>query len=314
MTAPEPDTGGEQSQILSVVVTIVDGGTTLERCVEALHQQAGTVPLEVLVPFDDTVDHVADLASRYPDMQFLPMGKVETARPSGTAAGQHELFVRRRAHGLAAASGYLIAILEDRGVPRPGWAQEFVRLHESLPNRVIGGSIANKDPGWLNWAVFFCDFGRYEPPFEADARPYVSDVNICYKRSALLDTRELWSARYHETTVHWALQDLGDVLWLSPEPTVDQHRGRLRMSGLLAERFHWGRLFAYTRAQESTTVRRIVWACGALVLPALLFWRLFRQRLQRRRVATFLWAAPAIVVLLASWSAGEATGYITGRP
>ena len=38
MTAPEPDAGGEQSQILSVVVTIVDGGTTLERCVEALHR------------------------------------------------------------------------------------------------------------------------------------------------------------------------------------------------------------------------------------------------------------------------------------
>ena len=62
MTAPEPDAGRAQNDILSVVVTIVDGGATLERCVEALHQQTGTVPLSVLVPFDNTVGDVAALA------------------------------------------------------------------------------------------------------------------------------------------------------------------------------------------------------------------------------------------------------------
>ena len=129
-----------------------------------------------------------------------------------------------------------------------------------------------------------------------------------------MDTRRLWSNRYHETTVHWALQNLGDVLWLSPEPAVEHCRGRLSMGELLAERFHWGRLFAYTRARKSTMARRTVWAGGALALPALLFWRLLRQRLRRRRVVTFLWAAPAVFILLASWSIGEATGYVTGRP
>ncbi len=313
VTSTELSTVAGQGDRFSVVVTIVDGGPTLEACLDALHEQAGTAALEVIVPFDETVGYVADLAPRYPEVQFLPMGAVETALPAQTAAGQHELFDRRRAHGLAMATGNLIAILEDRSIPRPRWVQLFVDLHASLPNRVIGGGIANKDPGWLNWAVFFCDFGRYQPPFEACVRAYVSDVNVCYKRSALTDTRELWSNRYHETTVHWALQDRGEALWLSPEPTVDQRRGRLNMGGLLVERFHWGRLFAYTRTRESTMVRRTVWACGALALPALLFWRLLRQRLRRRRVATFLWAAPAVFMLLASWLAGEAAGYLTGR-
>jgi len=51
---------------LSVIVTVVDGGTALERCLSALDAQEGAPELEVLVPWDDSVPGVAAIAARHP--------------------------------------------------------------------------------------------------------------------------------------------------------------------------------------------------------------------------------------------------------
>lgn len=300
--------------MLSVVVTIVDGGGALERCLAALAAQQGP-PLEVLVPWDASIPAVAELAQRHPAMRFLPIGTVRTQRPVASPAGQHELYDRRRAAGLAAATGDLVAILEDRGVPRPDWAATMARLHGAMPHAVIGGAVAHGRTGTLNWAVFFCDFGRYQPPLAAGPRPYVTDVNICYKRRALEQTRALWRERYHETTVHWALQRAGETLYLSPEPVVEQHRDGLRLGALLGERLGWGRLFAYTRAREMTFGRRLALALLSPALPFVLLVRHLRGRLERGRDRdAFMRAAPAMFLLLAAWSAGELLGYLTAEP
>ncbi len=300
---------------MSVVVTIVDGAGALERCLDALEAQRGSPPLEVLVPYDDSVSGVSALAARFPHVVFLPMGTIATDRPIASASGQHELFDRRRAAGLAEAGGDLVAIIEDRGVPGPEWAATFAQIHAEHGDPVIGGPIQNGIDKAMNWAVYFCDFGRYQLPFEFGPRAYVSDVNICYKREALERTRHLWEERYHETTVHWELQKSGCELQLSPTPAVYQHRTELTLGRLLGERFHWGRLFAYTRAREIGAAARIGRALTAVLLPPLLFARLVKGQLARKtKVGRFLAVSPLVATLLTVWSAGEALGYLTGRP
>jgi GT2 family glycosyltransferase len=300
---------------LSVVVTIVEGGATLVRCLAALSNQQNPPACEVIVPWDDTVPDTPGLAATFPDFRFLRMGQVPTLHAAASAAGQHELFDRRRAAGLAQASGDIIAILEDRGVPRPEWAETLIRVHERLPHAVIGGAIENRGDTVLHWAVYFCDFNRYQRPFEAGARAYVSDVNIGYKRRAIEATRHLWRDRYHETTVHWALQNAGETLYLTPEFVVDQHRGRLSFGALIRERFAWGRLFAYTRARETGGGKRIVLGALAPLLPGLLLIRHARLQWSKRiNFRRFVAASPIVLVLLAAWSVGETVGYITARP
>jgi hypothetical protein len=299
---------------MSVVVTVVDGGATLERCLAALTTQAGAPALEIVVPWDDTLPGMPGLAAQFPDVDFLAMGAVTTRRRRDGPAGQHELFDRRRSAGLGVVTGDLVAIVEDRGVPRPDWAAALARLHAELPHAVIGGAVENGRPALLNRAVYACDFGRYQLPFTAGPRDYVTDVNICYKRRAIEATRDLWRARYHETTVHWALQRAGETLYISPEPVVDQMRDGLTLGRVLGERFGWGRLFAYTRARETAMGKRLALAAFSPVLPCLLLFRLFRHQLTRKLpLAPFLAASPVILLLLAGWSAGEAAGYLTGE-
>ncbi len=300
---------------ISVIVTIVDGESALRTCLQALAEQVDAPALEIIVPFDASLGWADAMAAAHPGIRFLPLGVLSTEKPLESPAGQHELFDRRRAAGLGVASGAIVAIIEDRGVPDADWAATVDRLHREHDFTVIGGAVECGIDRNLNWAVYFCDFSRYQLPFSAGPRPYVTDVNIAYKREALMAVRELWEGRYHETTVNWALTKNGQTLFLSPEMIVRQVREHMTLGRVLHERFDWGRLFAYTRARECTTLQRTAYALLSPVLPLLLFARHALTQLNKRiRLGRFLLASPLVLLLLIAWSLGELLGYLTGRP
>ncbi len=297
---------------LSVVVTIVDAGAALERCLAALEAQERSPAMEVLVPWDASVD-VSAARERFRSVRFLELGALAIERPIQGEAGRHELYDRRRSAGLSAARGELVALLEDRGAPRPGWARTVAALHARRPEPAIGGAIECASPGLLGRAVYLCDFGRYALPREEGSAGALSDTNVSYKRAALEAVRASWEPRFHEPRVHAALGARGG-LWFSPELVVDQRREHLSGSGALAERFHWGRLFGAERCSQWSAPRRAAWAVAAPFLPPLLWLRVADQRLARtRHVPGFLAAGLALGPLLAAWSLGEAVGYATGR-
>jgi hypothetical protein len=297
--------------LISVVVTIVDGEPALERCLSALASQQGAPQLQVIVPYDDTAPPPAALRERFKAFTFLPLGSVPTSEPPESPRGQHELFDRRRAAGLAQASGDLVAILEDRGVPRADWAARFARVFRETASDVSGGAIENGVDRALNWAVYFCDFGRYQKPFQTHRSPCASDVNVCYTREAIASVRSVWRDRYHEPLVHGALASQGRTIVLSPDPVVDEVREGLRLSALCQERYGWGRLYAEIRLRGASGLTRALLAGGSVLLPALLFARFVRDRMARRQgLWVALRAAPLVFVLLCAWSAGEIAGYV----
>lgn len=289
----------------------MDGTAAVESCLAALAAQDTRHELEIIVPWDESIAAVGALARRFPSVRFVSMGRLQTSQELTSEAGQHELFDRRRAAGLAVATGDVIAILEDRGRPRPDWARMMISAHQLLPHAVIGGAIENAHDSPLNWAVYFCDFGRYQPPFEPGPRQWVSDINIGYKRTPLMAVVDAWREEYREATVNWALLRNGEVLYVTPDAVVEQCRGDLSFRSLLSERVAWGRLFALTRAREHGLLRRFTWAVTAPLLPVLLFARQLRlQCAKRTTLRPFLLASPIVVCFLAAWSVGEALGYL----
>jgi hypothetical protein len=308
--------------VLSVILTVVDGAEALRRCLGALLVQQTAPAMEILVPFDSSVPSVASIvAETTRDRQdalvrCLDLGHIASTRRSAhSSAAQHELVDRRRAAGLAAAQGNLIAIVEDRGVPRPDWASTACRLHREHPGQVIGGAIENGRDTTLSWAVYLCDFARYQRPFAAGPRRYVSDVNVVYKRQAIEDTREIWRARFHEPWVHAALERNGQTLFLSPDLVVDQVRDDLGLGGLIRERLAWGRLFGALRARHASRLRRLAWVVSSPVVPAVLLARILRGRRAKPPAAgRMLTVVPATILLLAAWAAGEAMGSVSADP
>ena len=123
----------------------------------------------------------------------------------------------------------------------------------------------------------------------------------------------MWCEEFHETTIHWKLDELGCSLWLDPEVVVF-HEREPRLREALADRFAFGRLFASTRVAEVSGWKRYVYAMASCVLPPLFVFRAARGVTKKRRhIKRFLVASPTILLLTSVWALGECVGYCTGH-
>ena len=87
-----------EAPVLSVVVTVVDGGEVLARHLEALSNQQGDHNLEVLVPYDQACHDVAALADQYPSVRFVDLGTVLGGISAKTRKEQTDRHHRRSGH------------------------------------------------------------------------------------------------------------------------------------------------------------------------------------------------------------------------
>lgn len=301
--------------LLSIVVTIVDGGEQLRAFLRAVRASENPPRLELIVPYDASINETGAMAAEFPEARFIDMGRIIPVRPITTEAGKHELYDRRRATGLAAATGDIIGILEDRGRPRPDWARKIVEAHAKTGKNVVGGAVDCLEPvSLLNWAFYVSDFGRYGRPFETGPVEWVTDVNVAYSRKALEMTRHLWKERYNEPVVNWFLISQGEELILSNEIVVEHTRPPTTLGVLLPERFHWGRLFGHIRAMHFTPTQRLIYTLAAPIIPPRLWVRHLMTQFRKGKGGRYLLALPYVMILTTAWTAGEVWGYITRKP
>lgn len=297
--------------VLSVVVVIVSDTTArataghLDDCLQALAAQVEAPPTEVIVPHLVEVEGLDRVRARFPSVRFLAVPGV-AARTGGRE--HHDAL---RAFGLAAARGEVVGLLEDHARPDPRWCAAVAAAHRA-PHAAVGGAIENGVDRPLNWAVYYCDFGKYQNPVPAGETPFASDANVTYKRAALESVRSCWEGAFREVVVNGALRARGAAIVLDPQVVVYQNRTGLRVGEALHERFVWGRSYAATRRALLPLPRRLVHAALSPVLPAVLFLRMARTAWSRGSFATFAAAAPLTVLLLSTWSAGEGVGYLLG--
>jgi len=301
---------------LAVVITVVSDTSeaadtsSLEGCLEALQRQSDPPPMEVLVTCDARLHGVDELRQRFPQVNFIAVEKLHTAR-SGPSREHHD---ELRGIGIRNSQAPLVALIEDVGRPEPHWCTQLVKEH-AQPYAAVGGAMENGIDRALNWAVYFGDFGRYQNPIPPGPSTYVSDANVCYKRESLQHVAEAWAGSYNEARVHGALAQRGEVLALSPNVTVYQHRLNLRLGPALLERYVWGRSFAAVRLASIPSSRRAVLALLCPLLPFVLLLRQFQNVVRtKRNQGAFLRALPLTALLNFVWSCGEFVGYITGHP
>jgi hypothetical protein len=254
---------------------------------------------------------VEELQERFPWVDFVDARTDVKAEQFGESSREHHDILR--AIGLRRARGRVVALLEDHGTPSPGWCDAVLDAHKE-PFAAVGGAVENGVDRLLNWAVYYCDFGRYQNPLPKGPSEFLSDSNVSYKRDALASVKGMWFEAFHETSVNWKLRDMGETLVIEPKMVVHQTRRTLRLLPALRERYVWGRSFAGTRASETTLARRAVFASLSFLLPFVLTLRIVSQVLRkRRRLDRLFLSLPLIFLLETIWSVGEFMGYVTGR-
>jgi hypothetical protein len=301
--------------VLSVVVAIVSDTTGqpdtshLEPFLAALVQQDRTPTTEIIVTHLPGTAGIALMRDRYPKVVFEEVADLQMYPGSGSREHHDEM----RARGLALARGDIIALTEDHGIPCQDWVSKIIERHRQ-PIAALGGAIENSVDLPLNWAVYFCDFLRYQNPLPEGESSIASDANVSYKRSALVAIRPIWKEVFQESAVNGALRSRGETIALAHDVVLYQNRQGLQFISALKERFIWGRSYAGTRARLGGTFRRVFWAVFAPVLPVLIVVRMTRMALVKRRTfGVFIKVLPLTAALVVSWSWGEFVGYVTGR-
>ena len=299
---------------VSVVVNTLLGGTYTQRCITALLAQKDAPPIEIIVPVFPSIDDLTRLTGDSPSVRVIVIETLPHGADPSDPRLDHLLYDRRRAAGIVAARGDIIALTEDQMIPDRGWCAALVKAH-AAPYGAIGGAIGNAGKGNLHLALFLCDFGRYERPFQQGKTRSLTDQNVSYKRAPMERIRQVWMESYDETAVHQALESAGETLWLNPDLIVRHDRGPLNLRQQLRERFSWGRVFGGRRAQNVSVRYRAALLVLSPLIPALIVWRrvntAYRKGLSPARI---LAATPALSVMALFWALGEAMGYLTGEP
>lgn len=267
--------------------------------------------MEIIVPVYPALDGPEALRAKWPGVRFID---VPDEAPPENPNLEHWKYDRRRAVGLASARGEVIAMTEDRAIPGERWCAAIWDAHWRLDYEVIGGGVGFAGGSLFNRSVFYCDFGRYEPPFQSGVVDHISAANVSYKRDELELHKAVWEKFYDESEIHRRIQHSGGRLYITPDIALQYGRGPLSPWAALRQKLSSGRVFAARRAREDRGLR-VFYAAFCPALAPLLFRRMFQLRKSRGQpMPPFRAAAPFVFLLLAFWSAGEFIGYVTAQP
>jgi hypothetical protein len=281
---------------LSVVVASVNGLPYLDECLAALAERA---PEAAVIVADSTDEQTrAHLRERWPAVKLLSFEEQKTVP---------EL----RAAGVFAAETPCVALIEDHCVVQDSWARRLVERHaEGHP--VVGGAVRNAATERLrDWAAFFCEYSEHMEPVPNGPVEALPGMNVSYDRAALAEIEPLLREGRWETWLHAHLRSRGFELYADPELTI-LHDKDFGFREFVSQRWHYSRSYAGMRNAELGW-KRVLYALGSPLLVPLIYGRIARNVLRRRRHRRELvLATPLILLYLCVWSAGEAIGYAFG--
>ena len=284
---------------LSVVIGWVNDYRWLAPGLEALADQTGPQPDEIIVATRHDLSQCDRFRARHPGVTLL-------------AGSPQDSIPTLRAMALERATGDVVAVTEDHCVPDRRWTEALLRRIDAGA-RVVGGPIENDcDTRRRDQAAFLCEYGWAIGPGDAGPVDALPGNNVAYTRDLVGGLRETLASERWESFYHDALRRGGVKLDYEPA-MVMRHRRSFDAGYFCGQRFHFGRSFAHMRNQGWGLFRRLLYGGGCVLLPAILWWRgLSALRRKRRYVARYLALTPLIVVYLCAGALGEWTGYVFG--
>lgn len=285
--------------MISVIVVSVLGSPYLEECLEALHTQKGVFDIEIIVvtPLRGTV--IDKVEQKFPRVKVLT---------TSSRIGIPQL----RALGLSYATGDSVAITEDCCIPAKNWCAEIVRAHRRGYD-VVGGAVENDSSDTsVNWAAYFCEYSERMMPVPDRNVVGLAGNNSSYRRNIFNKVDKSLVHDYWEYFLYQELKRLD--IKVRSVPTIVVHKKKEhRFVPFLRQRFYFSRSFAGMRSTHMPPYRRILYAVSSPVLPFLMFWRIARQVIRKKRFRSeFLRALPLLSLFMVSYAGGEASGYLFG--
>jgi hypothetical protein len=286
---------------LSVILP-TDAFSTIEPVVRRLRAQSAVEKLELVIvtPRRAAVEQEAANTDGFASIVVV---EVDGLVPL-TAA---------RAAGIRAATAPIVFLGETHTYPEEGWAETLIDTHADDWAAVVPG-FGNANPsGVLSWAGFLIDYGSWLSSLHRRELAHIPTYNTAYKRAALLDLGprlDLLLTSGDELIVK--LRAAGGRFIFEPSARID-HANVARPAAWLLERYLSGLLTANSRMEPWPWARRLLYAVGSPLIPAVLLSRLAGGVAAARRAHSVPLAVyPALVLGVVASAIGELVGYLGG--
>lgn len=285
---------------LSVVIAAAHSRTGLEACLASLRDQVAGGEIEVIAVCNCCEGAARSIEAAFPFVRLIEV-------PAGTTVPE------LRTLGIQAATGRIVALLEDNSIVAPTWCRAIRRAHADS-HAIVGGAVERDGRHRaVDWAVYFYEYGKYMLPCTEGASATLSGNNVSYKRTLLEEVQDEFRDGFFEAFFHERLRGQGCLLHMAPDAVV-YHTLHYRVGKVLVQTFHHGRHYAGRRVVTASALTRLGYAAGSMLLPVILPLRIARLVLQRQR---HLWeltvAMPYLVLFMTSWACGEFMGYLCGE-
>ena len=276
---------------LTVVVARVDAGRHLTQSLDALDHACREVAAEVLVvgPIGVGSDQPR------PGVTFLD-------------ASADSLTPELWAHGIAHATGRVVALTTSHFSVSPGWGRVLVDAIGGATAAAGGALTLARDTGPADWAVFFLRYSAFLARSWSDALTLgeIAGDNAAYRRDDLVRHAATFGRGFWEVDFHRLLR--ADGLALRRVSRADAALiGSFPVTTFLRQRFAHGREFASGDVLAGRR-GRIGLVLRAPAVPFVMALRAARRVGWGGDLLRFAGSVPMFLLYASAWAAGEAAG------
>jgi len=290
---------------LSAVVVTPRRFDQLRRTVRHLREQSAAHRMELVIvaPSKEAVDdHRVGELDGFGAVQVVPAGPIPNVDKAS-------------AHGVDAARGPAVALVEDHAYAQPGWAEAMMEAHRR-PDEVIGPVIMNGNPErMLSWVNLLIAYGPWADDSRRGPIDCLPSHNITYKRDALLSYGDRLPSRLGRDG--GLLDDLArdGARFLLQSKAAIAHVNPSILKATADVRFNAGRLYAHLRASrgEWGPLRRLAYIVGGPLIPVVRLRRSWKEYFTEGRHRELLpGILPGLVYGLLLDGLGQMVGYAAG--
>ncbi len=284
---------------ISVVIASKVGAPFIDDCIESLANQENAPPHEIIMVDCHGEETRKRIASRFPSVHLIAQDPPRSVPD-----------LRRT--GVQAATGEIIAILEEHCLAAGDWMATIAAAHAG-PCVAVGGTVLDCNYSRLrDWITYFTEYNAYMPPVPSGQVSSLPGNNIAFKRESLQKHLAELTQGYWEAYLYAKLYEEKAILLSEPKMAV-VHRGPFDYGYYLHQRYLFSRAFAGARRVVLPLSRRIIYAIASPVLPALLLGRMAARVWKKKcHVAKFVECIPLLVPVTVVYILGELAGYLFG--
>lgn len=285
-----------------MVLITPDNYETIARSMRALHAQENRHEIEVLIcaPNRDCIGAEREEWRDFSSVRIIEIGVLR-------------VIAEAKARAVREASAPVVAFTEEHSFPARGWAKALLRRHQE-DHAAVGPQMVNPNPRLpVSWANFAIEYGPWIAPAKTGPRSHIPGNNSSYKRDLLLAFGDrLGTVLDAETLMQWELAAAGHTLYLEAAAAT-HHINITRRDSFRRVHFQYGRMFAAQRATHWGLFKRLLYGCGAPLIPLVRLLRILpdiKRNPKMPKSHPEFWAY--LLLGLIESAAGEALGYFAG--